>query len=92
MVETPRRNTVLGRNWPRFIVDRAAGEVQDLLGLPRPKIAYNLSDYTKQGIAAAFLLKNVIFRKLGAEDFTKTLPGRPLRSRIELGWGCERAL
>ncbi|MBB4264012.1 transposase [Bradyrhizobium sp. CIR3A] len=45
--------------------------------MPRPKIAYNLSDYTKQGIAAAFLLKNVIFRKLGAEDFTKTLPGRP---------------
>jgi glucose dehydrogenase len=49
----------------------------DALGLPRPKITYNLSDYTKQGIAAAFLLKNVIFRKLGAEDFTKTLPDDP---------------
>jgi choline dehydrogenase-like flavoprotein len=49
----------------------------DALGLPRPKITYNLSDYTKQGIAAAFLLKNVIFNKLGAEDFTKTLPDDP---------------
>ena len=44
----------------------------DALGLPRPKIAYNISDYTKQGIATAFRLKNVIFNKLGAEDFTHT--------------------
>ena len=44
----------------------------DALGLPRPKIEYNISDYTKQGIAAAFRLKNVIFKKLGAEDFTQT--------------------
>ena len=29
----------------------------DALDLPRPKIAYNISDYTKQGIATAFRLK-----------------------------------
>ena len=49
----------------------------DALGLPRPKIAYNLSDYTKQGIAAAFRLKKLIFNKLGAQDFTKTAEGDP---------------
>lgn len=50
---------------------------KDALGLPRPKIAYNLSDYTKRGIAAAFRLKNVIFKKLGAMDFTQTVDGDP---------------
>jgi glucose dehydrogenase len=49
----------------------------DALDLPRPKIAYNLSDYTKQGIAAAFRLKKLIFAKLGAEDFTQTGDGDP---------------
>jgi glucose dehydrogenase len=49
----------------------------DALGLPRPKIAYNISDYTKRGIATAFRLKKVIFNKLGAEDFTKTAPNDP---------------
>jgi choline dehydrogenase-like flavoprotein len=49
----------------------------DALKLPRPKITYNLSDYTKQGIATAFRLKNVIFKKLGAEDFTMTAPTDP---------------
>ena len=49
----------------------------DALKLPRPKITYNLSDYTKQGIATAFRLKNVIFKKLGAEDFTMTADTDP---------------
>lgn len=50
---------------------------KDALDLPRPKIAYNLSDYTKQGIATAFRLKKLIFDKLGAQDFTKTEEGDP---------------
>jgi glucose dehydrogenase len=50
---------------------------EDALHLPRPKITYNLSDYTKQGIATAFRLKKVIFAKLGAEDFTQTADGDP---------------
>jgi choline dehydrogenase-like flavoprotein len=49
----------------------------DALGLPRPKITYNLSDYTKHGIAAAFRLKKLIFAKLGAEDFTQTADRDP---------------
>jgi glucose dehydrogenase len=56
----------------------------DALGLPRPKIAYNLSDYTKQGIAAAFRLKKVIFAKLGAEDFTQTGDGDPAGFDVEV--------
>jgi choline dehydrogenase-like flavoprotein len=56
----------------------------DALGLPRPKIAYNLSDYTKQGIAAAFRLKKVIFNKLGAEDFTRTGDGDPAGFDVEI--------
>jgi choline dehydrogenase-like flavoprotein len=50
---------------------------KDALGLPRPKIIYNLSDYTKQGIAAAFRLKKLIFAKLGAQDFTQTADDDP---------------
>jgi choline dehydrogenase-like flavoprotein len=50
---------------------------KDALGLPRPKIKYDISDYTKEGIAAAFRLKKLIFAKLGAEDFTRTADGDP---------------
>jgi choline dehydrogenase-like flavoprotein len=56
----------------------------DALKLPRPKIAYNLSDYTKQGIAAAFQLKNVIFRKLGAEDFTRNADDDPAVFEVDI--------
>jgi glucose dehydrogenase len=56
----------------------------DALGLPRPKIEYNISDYTKQGIAAAFRLKNVIFKKLGAEDFTRTGDDDPAGFNMEV--------
>ena len=37
----------------------------DALGLPRPKITYDISDYTKQGIAAAFRLKNADLQEAG---------------------------
>ena len=57
---------------------------KDALGLPRPKITYDLSDYTKQGIAAAFRLKNVIFNKLGAEDFTRTGDSDPAGFNMEV--------
>jgi choline dehydrogenase-like flavoprotein len=49
----------------------------DALGLPRPEIAYDISDYTKQGIVAAFKMKNLIFDKLGAKDFTVRAAGDP---------------
>jgi glucose dehydrogenase len=58
----------------------------DALGLRRPKIAYNLSDYTKEGVAAAFRLKNLIFNKLGVapnQDFTQTAEGDPAAFAVE---------
>jgi glucose dehydrogenase len=58
----------------------------DALGLRRPKIAYNLSDYTKQGIAAAFRLKKLIFDKLGVapnQDFTKTAEDDPAAFAVD---------
>jgi len=43
----------------------------DGLGLPRPQIAYNISEYTRQGFVAAVRMRKVIFKKLGAIDFTE---------------------
>ena len=51
--------------------------VIDALNLPRPRIAYDISDYTKQGIVTAFRMKKLIFNKLGAQDFTKLAEGDP---------------
>jgi glucose dehydrogenase len=49
----------------------------DALGLPRPEISYDISDYTKQGIVAAFRMKKLIFKKLGAHDFTERAMSDP---------------
>jgi glucose dehydrogenase len=43
----------------------------DGLRLPRPQIAYDISDYTRQGFVAAVRMRRVIFKKLGAIDFTE---------------------
>jgi choline dehydrogenase-like flavoprotein len=51
--------------------------VADALNLSRPKISYDISDYTKQGIVTAFRMKKLIFRKLGALDRTKRSQGDP---------------
>jgi choline dehydrogenase-like flavoprotein len=53
--------------------------VKDALNLPRPRISYDISDYTRQGIATAFRLKKLIFRMLGATDFTKVAESDPAR-------------
>jgi glucose dehydrogenase len=45
-------------------------KITDALQLPRPEISYDISEYTRQGIVAAFRMKNLIFNKLGAKDFT----------------------
>jgi choline dehydrogenase-like flavoprotein len=55
----------------------------DGLGLRRPEIHYDISDYTKQGFAAAYQLKNLIFRKLGATDFTSVPEGDPAAFEID---------
>ena len=47
-----------------------SSEFTDALGLPRPEISYNISDYTRRGIVAAYRMRKLIFDKLGAIDFT----------------------
>jgi len=51
----------------------------DGLGLPRPRIVYSLSHYTRRGIAAAKQLQDLLFRKMGAMDFTEPAPDDPTR-------------
>jgi len=55
----------------------------DALGLQRPKISYDISEYTKQGFAAAFRLKKLIFSKLGATDFTSVPQDDPAAFKID---------
>ena len=55
----------------------------DKLDLPRPKIYYDISDYTKQGFAAAYHLKKLIFTKLGATDFTSVPKDDPAAFEID---------
>jgi choline dehydrogenase-like flavoprotein len=54
----------------------------DGLGLPRPKINYDISEYTMHGFAAAYQLKNLIFSQLGATDFTKPSESDPTAFKI----------
>ena len=49
----------------------------DNLGLPRPQIHYNLSDYTKAGFAAAKLTADAIFTRMGATQYTDQAPLDP---------------
>ena len=51
-----------------------SSEFKDGLGLPRPEISYNISDYTRQGIVAAYRMRKLIFDKMGATDFTHRPP------------------
>jgi glucose dehydrogenase len=58
-------------------------DAHDALGLPRPKINYDISDYTKQGFATAFHLKKLIFMKLGAIDRTSVHQDDPAAFNID---------
>ena len=51
----------------------------DALGLPRPEIAYSISDYTKQGIVAAFRLRKLI-SPIVETILSTTIP--PVSSRL----------
>jgi glucose dehydrogenase len=44
--------------------------ITDHLGLERPQINYNLSEYTKRGLAAARTTATAIFNTMGAKEFT----------------------
>jgi choline dehydrogenase-like flavoprotein len=50
---------------------------KDRLGLPRPEITYNLSDYTKRGLAAAKVTASAIFKSMNAREFTSLHPDNP---------------
>ncbi len=52
-------------------------EFKDGLGLRRPKISYDLSDYTRKGFAAAYKMKNLLFAKMGVTEFTSINEGDP---------------
>jgi len=56
----------------------------DGLGLPRPKINYDISEYTKRGFATASRLKKLIFKQLGAKDFTSVNPDDPARFKFNI--------
>jgi glucose dehydrogenase len=70
-----------------FLVEQTAdrdnrvtlSESRDGLGLPRPKISYNISDYTRQGIVAAHRMRNLLFKKMGIEDKTEIPKNDPAR-------------
>jgi choline dehydrogenase-like flavoprotein len=62
----------------------------DGLGLPRPQIAYDISDYTKQGFAAAFRLKKVIFKSLEVTEFTSVHSDDPAHFDIDIDGTLER--
>lgn len=66
-------------------------EFKDGLGLPRPQISYDLSDYTRKGIVAAHRMKNLLFRKMGAKDFTEVVERDPTRFEEQID-GADVAL
>jgi choline dehydrogenase-like flavoprotein len=64
-------------------------QFKDHLGLPRPQINYDLSDYTKKGIAAAKTTADAIFKSLQAEQFTKPVESDE-PSSFEWSFGQEK--
>lgn len=63
----------------------------DHLGLPRPQIDYDLSDYTKAGMVAAQQTADAIFKLMGARQFTQPPPaGTPNSFEIEVDGRTER--
>jgi glucose dehydrogenase len=57
---------------------------KDGLGLPRPQISYNLSDYTRAGFVAAHRMKELLFKKMGLDDFTWIKDDDPTRFEEEI--------
>jgi choline dehydrogenase-like flavoprotein len=59
-------------------------EFTDGLGLPRPQISYNLSDYTRRGFVAAYKMKDLLFKKMGVTEFTAVARDDPSRFDEEI--------
>ncbi|MGH8084023.1 MAG: GMC family oxidoreductase [Lysobacter sp.] len=63
----------------------------DHLGLPRPQIDYDLSDYTKAGMVAAKQTADGIFKLMGAKQFTQPPPAdAPNSFEVEIDGQSER--
>ena len=56
---------------------------RDPLGLHKPVIRYEVDDYTKRGMAAAYDFAAAVYRKVGATEFTN--PATALGRKIRLG-------
>ena len=62
-------------------------DIRDGLGLQRPQISYDLSEYTRKGFVAAYRFKNLLFRKMGIteeNDFTTVGPDDPTQFEEEI--------
>jgi choline dehydrogenase-like flavoprotein len=62
-------------------------DIRDGLGLQRPQISYDLSEYTRKGFVAAYRFKNLLFRRMGISeenDFTTVGPDDPTRFEEEI--------
>ena len=62
-------------------------EIRDGLGLQRPQISYDLSEYTRKGFVAAYRFKSLLFRRMGIteeNDFTTVGPDDPTRFEEEI--------
>jgi glucose dehydrogenase len=59
-------------------------DFRDGLGLQRPRITYNLSDYTKRGIAAAKQMKDLLFKQMEATDHTRIANDDPSQFNVPI--------
>jgi choline dehydrogenase-like flavoprotein len=56
----------------------------DGLGLPRPEIKYDISDYTRKGIVAAHRFTKLVFQRMGVTNFTSIGPNDATRFEEEI--------
>ena len=61
-----------------------SSDYKDGLGLPRPQISYNLSDYTRRGFIAAYRMKKLLFEKMRLDEFTRVEDDDPTRFDEEI--------
>jgi choline dehydrogenase-like flavoprotein len=58
-------------------------DYKDRLGLPRPRIDYRLSDYTRQGFKKAREVNSAIYKALGATEYTTTNKDDPTYFEVD---------
>ena len=59
-------------------------KITDGLGLPRPEITYDISDYTRKGIVVAHRLTKLLFEKMGVTGYTTIADNDPTRFEEEI--------